>query len=332
MTKISKLDKLNKINKSISDNKQFLDSEYLNSATYYDYLDRMEKICESMFEWVNLPASMDQRFLEESLFWFGQASFLKDPTYGIINTRCCTDGKLSIYNRAVKLHCYAINYETFRNVYTGFKNEVLNEDNQCVVVYNNWKAIPTCATIKLFAYRMYLAQRSCDVNVQATRTPILIIGTDKQQLTLRNLYNQYDGNQPFIFGDKDFISNDMLKAIDTKAPLVVKDLSDYKKEIWNEFLTFIGVNNIDVEKKERLISGESTSNNEVINLNLQSYLAPRKEACKKFNELFGLTGDKQIDVRLRSDLFNIIKQEESITTDYNNNGIDDKLESGDSNE
>ena len=146
------------------------------------------------------------------------------------------------------------------------------------------------------------------------------------------LYTNAFSHSSYANEHKDFISNDMLKAIDTKAPLVVKDLSEYKKEIWNEFLTFIGVNNIDVEKKERLISGESTSNNEIINLNLQSYLAPRKEACKKFNELFGLTGNKQIDVRLRSDLFNIIKQEESITTDYNNNGIDDELESGDSNE
>ena len=321
MTKIAKF---GKIDKSIKDSKQFLDSAYLNDATYYDYLDRMEKICESMFEWVNLPASMDSRFLEESLFWFGQASILKDPTYGIINTRSCTNGQLSIYNRAVNVNCYAIGYNTTRNVYTGFKNETLNEDNQCVVVYNNWKAIPTCATIKLFAYRMYLAQRSCDVNVMATRTPVLILGSDKQQLSLRNLYSQYDGNQPFIFGDKDIISNDMLKAIDTKAPFVANELSEYKKEIWNEFLTFIGVNNIDVEKKERLISGESSSNNEVINLNLQSYLAPRKEACKKINELFGLN----VDVRIRSDLFNILKMEESVITDYNKNGIDDTVEEG----
>ena len=324
MTKITKVKDLNVLNKSIKDSKQFLDSEYLNSATYYDYLDRMEKICESMFEWINLPASMDSRFLEESLFWFGTASVLKDEKYGLINTRCCTNGKLSIYNRATNVHCYAIGYDSYRNVYTGFKNEVLNEDNQCVVIYNNWKAIPTCATIKLFAYRMYLAQRSCDVNVMATRTPVLLLGTEKQQLTLRNLYSQYDGNQPFIFGDKDIIANDMMKAIDTKAPFVANDLSDYKKEIWNEFLTFIGVNNIDVEKKERLISGESSSNNEIINLNLQSYLAPRKEACKKINELFGTN----IDVRIRSDLFNVLKMEESVITDYNKNGIDDTIEEG----
>lgn len=76
-----------------------------------------------------------------------------------------------------------------------------------------------------------------------------------------------------------------------------------------------------VDKKERLVSDEANSNNELINLNLQSFLAPRKEACKQFNEWLGLTGtDKEIDVRVRSDLHNIIKQEESIIKDYREEG------------
>lgn len=310
-------------------NQMFMDSAYLNDSTYIDYLERMEKICESMFEWVNLPDSMDSRYLERTLFYYGQASLLKDKEYGFINTRASDNGYLNIYELPTKVHCYSMNYSSDRNVYTGFKNETLNEENQCVLVLNNWKRIPTNATIELFAYRLYLAQRSCDVNITAQRTPILILGTEKQKLTMENLYNKYNGNQPFIFGDKDIISNDMLKAINTEAPYVADKLSEYKKEIWNEFLTFIGVNNIDVEKKERLISGESSSNNESINLNLMSYLEPRKKACKQFNDLFGLTGtDKEISVRVRSDLFNVIKQEESVITDYNNNGIVDEMEEG----
>ena len=94
---------------------------------------------------------------------------------------------------------------------------------------------------------------------------------------------------------------------------------DYKKEIWNEALTFLGINNIALEKKERLIKDEANSNNELINLNLQSYLAPRQIACKQFNEKFGFTGtDKEISVRVRSDLHNIIKNQNSIVQDFEN--------------
>ena len=83
-----------------------------------------------------------------------------------------------------------------------------------------------------------------------------------------------------------------------------------------------------VDKKERLITDEANSNNELINLNLQSYLAPRQEACRQFNEKFGLTGtDKEISVRVRSDLHNIIKNAQSIVNDYKEiNVINDNLE------
>ena len=82
-----------------------------------------------------------------------------------------------------------------------------------------------------------------------------------------------------------------------------------------------------LDDEERLVTDEANSNNELINLNLQSFLAPRQEACRQFNEKFGLTGtDKEISVRVRSDLYNIIKKEMSITSDYNEDIIEEEVE------
>ena len=171
--------------------------------------------------------------------------------------------------------------------------------------------------MELFALRLYEAERTADVNIKAQKTPILLLIDDKQRLTIENLYSQYDGNRPFIFGDKNNLSENQLKAIKTDAPFIADKIIDYKKEIWNEALTFLGINNIMIDKKERLITDEANSNNELINLNLQSYLVPRQEACRQFNEKFGLTGtDKEISVRVRSDLHNIIKNAQSIVNDF----------------
>ena len=91
----------------------------------------------------------------------------------------------------------------------------------------------------------------------------------------------------------------------------------YKQSIFNEALTFLGINNIMIEKKERLVSDEVNSNNELINLNLQSYLAPRQLACEQFNEKFNITDEnKKLKVRVRSDLHNIIKQAQSSIQDF----------------
>ena len=128
------------------------------------------------------------------------------------------------------------------------------------------------------------------------------------------------GNQPFIFGDSETFDTSILKSLKTDAPFVADKIMKYKEQIWNEALQFLGINTLTTEKKERLITDEASANNELINLNLQSFLAPRLEACKQFNEKFGLTGtDKEISVRVRSDLYNIIKKEMSVTKDFTSN-------------
>ena len=308
--------KKNKMN-----NIQFLDSLYTNNQTYIDYLERFKKIALSMFEWVNLPESMNQRYLEECLYYKGQAALLKDDNMGFINTQCCSNGQINIYGLPTALNCYSFGYSKDKKLYTGLNDENAQKDT-CVLVMNTWERVPTAATLELFALRLYEAERTCDVNIKAQKTPVLITVDESQRLTMENLYSQYDGNKPMIFGDKNQLQSGILKAINTDAPYIADKVTEYKKEIWNEALTFLGINNMAVNKKERLVTDEANYNNELTNLNLQSFLIPRQEACKQFNELFGLTGtDKEISVRVRSDLYNIIKQEDSIVADYDNDGI-----------
>ena len=303
---------------------RFLDSALMNSMTYFDYVDRFKKICLSMFEWVNLPESCNARYLEECLYYKGQAALLKDELYGFINTQVCDDGYLNIYGLPSQLHCYSFQYDTSRNLYTGSEG---NELKDAVLVMNNWQRVPTAITIELFCQRLAEAEMTASTNIKAQKTPVLIVVDENQRLMMENLYAQYDGNRPFIFGDKNQLSENAIKSINTGADFIADKIMEYKKQIWNEALQFLGINTLQTEKKERLITDEASSNNELINLNLQSMLIPRQEAAKQFNKLFGLEGtDKEISVRVRSDLYNIIKQEESVITDYNKNGIDDEKE------
>ena len=304
-------------------NYKFQESLEINDETYMDYLARFRRIALSMFEWINLPKSMNARFLEMCLYYTGKAALLKDKRYGFINTKCCGTGYVNIYGLPTKLHCFSYDYESYRTLYTGLnplfteKQLEQRENYECILVQNNWEALPTVSSMEIYAKRLYEAQRTCDVNIIAQKTPVLLIADESQRLFLENLYQQYNGNQPFIFGDKAQLGENTIKSINTQAPYVADKITEYKKEIWNEALTFLGVNNIMLEKKERLVTDEANSNNELINLNLQSFLAPRQEACRQFNEKFGLTGtDKEISVRVRSDLYNIIKREMSVTADF----------------
>lgn len=291
----------------------FRDAILMNDSTYVDYLERMKKICLSMFEWQNLPTSMNARFIEMCLFYNGQAALLYDDNYGYINTMAADGGYINIYGLPTELNCYSYRFNQRRSLYMTDTGE--EKGSECILVMNNYERVPTCATVNLFAYRLAEAQRTADVNIKAQRTPILLTTDQKQLFTLKKMYEEYDGNTPAIFADKNTITPDALKAIKTDAPFIAQNIMDYKREIWNEFLTFMGISNLS-EKRERMVTNEIDSNNELVNLNLQALLIPRKEACRQFNEKYGLMGEKAIDVKVRSDLYNIVKQFESVTDAY----------------
>lgn len=227
-----------------TNNYKFIDSLILNDETFQDYLLRFKRIALSVFEWVNMPKSMNAQWLEYCLYYRGQATLLKDEKYGFINTNCASNGNINIYGLPVGFNCYSYGYQTSRSLYTGLEGVTEErrkylENSQCILVQNNWDRLPTCGSMELFAYRLYQAQRVADVNINAQKTPVMIIVDEKQRLMMENLYNQYNGNQPFIFGDKMQLTEDKIKALNTNAPYIGDKIMNYKKEIWNEALTYL---------------------------------------------------------------------------------------------
>ena len=293
-------------------NSQFIENNVLNFETFDFYMRCFKKLCLSMFEWVDLPKGMDPRFLEEVLYYNGIATLLYDETRGFINTASTPSGNLNIYGLPTSINCFSYGFSSIRKLYTGLANEEAKKED-CILVLNCQDKESTFCSMELFAYRMYKAERSADININATKSPIVILASEKTKMSMINAYSQYDGNQPIIVGKKGQFDPNDFTSLDTRAEFIVDKIQDYKKGIWNELLTFLGINNLN-EKKERMVTDETNQNNEVINLNLQSFLIPRKEACKHFNELFP---DQNISVRVRSDLHNTIKEMESIVVDYN---------------
>lgn len=302
-----------------NNNFEFIDSAVLNDSIFMHYEEMFREIVLSMFEWVNLPKSMDSRWLEKCLYYNGMAGLHKDEKMGLINTNVASSGKLNIYGLPTELNCFSFEYQKIKNLYTGLtgmndKDKDLQKLNDVVLVLNNWEKIPTAGQMALFCLKLYECDSTALTNIKAQKTPVLILAPEEKRLTMENLYSQYNGNRPFIFGNDETLDGTSIQSIRTEAPFVADKIQDYKKEILNDALTFLGINNIMVEKKERLTDDEANSNNEFINLNLQSRLAPRQEACKQFNELYGTN----IEVRVRSDLHNVIKNQLSTISDLIN--------------
>lgn len=272
---------------------QFCESAYMNNRTYLQYYNRLTELAISMFEWQNLPETIDQRFLEMCLFSDGMCIFFQDEVLGYLSLQCMIGGKLNVYRIPMERRAYATN---------GYQRE-LDETNS-VIIFNNYLHTNSMLDVEMFSKRLYNLDRAIDVNANAQKTPVLIQCDESQRLTMKNLYKQYEGNEPFIFGSKGLDANG-LKVLQTGAPYVADKLYELKAQIWNEALTYLGISNINVVKKERMITDEVTRNQGGTVASRYSRLESRRQACKQINEMFGL----DIWVDYREDFQDIEEQE-----------------------
>nr|DAO33125.1 MAG TPA: upper collar protein [Caudoviricetes sp.] len=258
----------------------------LNNLTYRQYLNRLTELAISMFEWKNLPDTVDARYLELHLFETGCMVYFKDDVIGDLCLDCIVNGELNVYG-----------YPMLRRAYSGYNNyQKLLKYNNSVIIWNNYLHTNSVLDVEMFARRLYNIDRIIDVNANAQKTPVLLQGSEKQRLTLLNLYKEYDGNAPFIFGDKNLDINS-LKAFSTNAPYVCDKLYQLKTQIWNEALTYLGISNINIQKKERLITDEVTRNQGGTIASRYSRLESRRQAVEKINDMFGTN----IEVNYRED-------------------------------
>lgn len=257
-------------------NKQFWESARMNNGTYRQYYNRLVELAISMFEWKNLPDTVDPRFLELTLFTDGQAVFFKDEELGYLALQNAMNGDFDVYRIPINRRAFAVN---------GYQRKLTNKDS--VIVYNNYLHTNSQLDADMFARRLYNLDRAIDVNANAQKTPVLIKCSQEERLTLLNVYKQWDGNEPLIMGDKGLNTNAMA-VLKTDAPYVCDKLYQLKTEIWNEALTYMGISNINVQKKERLITDEVTRNQGGTIASRYSRLNARRDACKKINAMFGL--------------------------------------------
>lgn len=277
-------------------------SAITNNYTYEFYLERLMELSISMFDWQNLPESIDARFLETILFQNGSIVFFKDDDLenpwnsdrlGLSEDRIedgtylalpvAMNGRWNVYNIPTNRRAYASN---------GY-NRNLTQDNS-VIIYNNMIRTNSVLTCKLYAQRLWNLDRVIDVNANAQKTPVLIVCDENQRLTALQVYQKWDGNEPVIFGDKNLDIN-MLQVMRTDAPYVGDKIYQLKTQIWNEALTYLGISNINYQKKERMISDEVLRNQGGTIASRYSRLEARREAVEQINNMFGL--DIEVDYR-----------------------------------
>lgn len=259
----------------------------LNDVTFTEYYNKLRLLAKAVFKWNNLPNGIDEKWIEDYLFSEGRCMFFKDDKLGFMVTKCADGGMVNLYDEPTKLRPVATNYKGNTKTY--------ERNIDCVLIRNNDSMLPTSSTVKLYAYKLTNISRTIDINIDAMKTPVLITCNEKQRMTLKNVYAQWNGFEPVIFGSKD-LDLSGIQVLKTDAPVVFDKLQIEKNHMWNECMTFLGINNANMDKRERLVDDEVQANNEQIEMFAQTMFKSRQQACDEINALFGTN----ISVEFRS--------------------------------
>lgn len=265
---------------------QDADTFITNQDTAAMFMWRLMNLAVSVFKWDNLPEGVDERMLEFWLLRDGFVGFFYDEALKSDERRRAPEGyavlpmmiqgQWDIYEYPRDRRAYAVN---------GFNYECTDENS--VIIFQNYLRVPMWLTLWQYASRLAEAQRTIDINIKQQRTARIIRCSDDQRLTCLNAAKEVDEGRPWVHGDKN-LDLDAFQVFDITTPYVSNELQTYKNQLWNEALTYLGIENVNTDKKERLISDEVVNNMGDVEAERFTRLNARKQACEEINRLFGL--------------------------------------------
>lgn len=266
------------------------------------YLNRFTEIAIARFKWENLPETVDPRFLELTLFRSGLAVFYDDHDYGYLATRGSGSGGWNYYDNPTG---YTVVGPMLKSKTLGLKD--------CVPIWSGMLRQPEAPMAVLYSMKMAEFERTIELNIKAMRHPFVLGVTDENRLSVQNFYRQVDEGQNVLVIHKD-LADDLQNAVQVLNMRIpaqdILDLQVAKSKIWNECMTFLGVNNANQEKRERLVASEVSANNSQVLMARNAALDARRFACEQINEMFPKLPNGPISVDWNVDIDLIAAEQE----------------------
>lgn len=256
----------------------FWQSAWMNDQAFLTYRMWILTLAVNRFRWEGLPETCDPRFLEETLALEGVAT-ISTPVGSELwtSTKAVTNGAPNIYGTPRSWRSYGVD---------GFGYDVTPQNG--VLVYNTRLRTPfPTGFVDMYARRLADYDRAADINVQQQKRPWLITAPAEKVNDLVQVYKQSSGGEPAILGLKGLASEVQVQAFGTDVPLIVNELDDGKRRIWNDVYTMLGIDNL-TQKAERMIEREVLSENVPTSLMAIDGLNARRDAAEFLNESFGL--------------------------------------------
>ena len=248
-----------------------------------------------MFEYTNMPKSVDTFYLEFIMQTRGLCIIIDDERFGATALECTIGGKLNHYYMPT----------AYRGVDpTGELTGTYNAED--VILFKNSPLYaPLLPQLQYYAKQLALASETINVNLDAQWTPYIIQGDKRMLNQFNNFMKKVRAGVRAIFTAKNLDLMSMLQVLPTQAPFVAMDVNDVKQTILRECMTFLGIDNANQDKRERVQSAEVYANNTQIIASRNIWLAERQKAVDAFNQKFGT--NVKVSFRAYNDMLDMME-------------------------
>lgn len=277
-----------------------------NDGAGYNKLNDMNKIGFQMmllfltiaterYEWKGLPKEIKPYQLEKILNLFGQAVLFKVGTKYIV-TQAVNSSLLNVYGEPTQVQPVALNGKSFPrvNVYEDIvevngKYEVSKRDG--VLIKNNMYSLPTYGLIKPLIDRLCFIWESAGINAGLSRVLALVHCNKDISGVVKSEIGKIMGgtrNGLAIVSDKSNVL-DKIEKLDLKIEYVPDKYWEDFDNTFNLICEVVGITtDMNKAKKERVLTAQVESNDELTSIVARGYLDYRKNACEEAKEVFQL--------------------------------------------
>lgn len=257
-------------------NAKLVNSQLNNYKTYLAYRDKMLTLAENVFQFKNLNPFIDLAYINSELVTKGSIAFFMDEVMGLLALPYTSIGGLDIYGRPKRIQVIPRN---------GNYNRTLTSD-EFVIMYDNDSHIPIYPNIIQSCERLALIKRTIDINIKHQQTNRYWKTSEENKKTVQNILNNVDAMVDSIL-TYDGIELEETTGVLAIAPFVADKLNEAKKEEWSEFLELIGITNVSIQKKERVIRDEIITSMGGTIASRYSRFTSRQRAIDEINKKFG---------------------------------------------
>ena len=249
-----------------------------NLSSMY-YREKLLRLIYQRYEFGNFPDTWEKDYFYEHLFIDGLLG-VKDTSAGVLALKCSATGK-NFYDDPTKLIFAVPMLGNFRGT--------IGED--CEMIRINRDRTGVMWLVDRYATLLAMCDSSIAVNLMNTKLAYVFGATSKTQAdTFKALYDRVSCGEPAVFTNNSITSNlkEQLFLMPAKNNFIADDVQLLKRKILNEFLTDIGINNTNLEKRERLTDDEVNANNDEVLANIYYWYDNINESLKRVNKMFNL--------------------------------------------